>query len=60
MTPVPLRVNDRIVTLLGRKGTLVSVERIWLTAIFDDSPDWAQCFHAADRWILRDQGNHDA
>lgn len=43
--------GDRIVTLLGRKGVLKAVERVWLTVVFDDQPDWPQCFHAFDKWI---------
>jgi hypothetical protein len=43
--------GTRIVTLLGRKGVLVAVERVWLTVVFDDQPEWPQCFHAFDKWI---------
>ena len=47
----------RIVTLLGRKGVLVAVERVWLTVVFDDQPGWPLCYHSHDKWICADVAN---
>jgi hypothetical protein len=41
----------RIVTLLGREGTLTAIEGVWLTVVFDDQPDRPQCYCAYDKWI---------
>lgn len=47
-----MKPGDRVATLLGRRGVLVDVERVWLTVRFDDEPAWPQCFHAHDKWIV--------
>lgn len=43
--------GTRITTLLGRKGVLLAVDRVWLTVAFDDQPERPCCYHAFDRWI---------
>jgi preprotein translocase subunit YajC len=47
-----MKPGDRIVTLLGRKGVITAIERVWLTVVFDDQPDWPMCFYAGDKWIV--------
>ena len=49
--------GTRITTLLGRKGVLLAVERVWLTVVFDDQPEWPCCYHAFDKWIQPEVAN---